>query len=90
MTAPLRFALVPIVATPEMIAATRSTPWTIIPAEHLSALHKTMIAASSGNDLLMLIVAELNMGRALVLNLGYHKSVARIDALLNELGGGDG
>lgn len=80
MTAPLRFALVPVVPTLEMKRQAR--------AGDLS--YRYMLAASPGNDLLERIVRALNTHTVNLKNDGFDQASEDVETLLNELGGGHG
>ena len=80
MTAPLKFALVPVEPTQEMSRQTR--------AGRISYDH--MLAASPGNDLLERIELALTNAATVFSDQGMPAYAAEIAALLNELGGGHG
>ena len=84
--APLRFALVPIEATPQMLeSAGTMAGWSgsvhMADVEH-SDWYEDIVAASPGNDLLQRIVRALNLGSTSLRNDGYIYAADGFDEIL--------
>lgn len=85
MTAPLRFALVPVEPTGDM----EHVLWRG-PALTVDDAWRDMLAASPGNDLLERIVRALNSHAVNLRNDGFVQASNDIEKILCELGGGHG